>query len=133
MEAAQTLLTISPSAYKSAITVATDGTGQFTAINAALSYAQNSGYPTVTILAGTYTEAISVQATGAVTVVGQSSSFNDYTQNQVIVQNSEAPLTIATQAILGVTWRNINFITSATNAVYLRGTKNQFIGCQMIS
>lgn len=35
-----------------AITVALDGSGQYTAINAAVSAAQNSGIPTVTVLPG---------------------------------------------------------------------------------
>jgi pectin methylesterase-like acyl-CoA thioesterase len=54
------------SAAQSAITVATDGSGQFTAINAAVDAAQNSGIPTVTVLPGTYTEAVTVlgSATG---------------------------------------------------------------------
>lgn len=48
--------TLSPSATissaSSAITVALDGSGQYTAINAAVSAAQNSGVPTVTVLPG---------------------------------------------------------------------------------
>lgn len=49
-------LAASPSAistsFSTAITVAIDGSGQYTAINAAVSAAQNSGVPTVTVLPG---------------------------------------------------------------------------------
>lgn len=40
--------------FNSAITVALDGSGQYTAINAAVSAAQNSGIPTVTVLQGSF-------------------------------------------------------------------------------
>lgn len=47
------LLTTSTStSANAAITVALDGSGQYTAINAAVSAAQNSGIPTVTVLPG---------------------------------------------------------------------------------
>ncbi|PWY74272.1 pectin lyase-like protein [Aspergillus heteromorphus CBS 117.55] len=44
--------------------------GQFTAINDAIYYAQSAGIPTVTVKAGTYTQAVTVSATATVTVVG---------------------------------------------------------------
>jgi hypothetical protein len=45
-------LSATTSSAVSAITVALDGSGQYTAINAAISAAQNSGVPTVTVLPG---------------------------------------------------------------------------------
>ena len=125
------------SAAKSVITVAQDGSGQFTAINAAISYAQNSGYPTVSVLPGTYTEAVTVPATATVTVIGQSTATSDYRQNQVVVQNALVPLTIGSNSIKAASFYNINFITTATagtaSAVSLRGSNIAFIGCQIIS
>ncbi|KAJ5320292.1 hypothetical protein N7508_000575 [Penicillium antarcticum] len=53
---------------KTAIIVASDGTGQFTAIQDGISYAQIHAIPTVTVLAGTYTYSITVSATPTVTV-----------------------------------------------------------------
>ncbi|KKY13618.1 putative pectinesterase family protein [Diplodia seriata] len=121
----------------SVITVAIDGSGQFTAISPALSYAQNSGIPTVSVKAGTYTDSIIVQATAAVTIIGESSSSNDYLQNKVVISNAGTPLSWNTAASQGTTWKNINFITSNTAstaaAVSLSGSKNAFYNCQFVS
>ncbi|KAI1778711.1 pectin lyase fold/virulence factor [Hypoxylon cercidicola] len=123
-----------------AITVAADGSGQYTAIGAAIAAAQSSGIPTVTVRAGTYTEAITIQATAAVTVVGEKSSAykrsTDYSGNLVTVTNGGtalAPLTFSTSASKGVTWKSINFANTNSAAtsgvVFLRGSKNAFYGC----
>ncbi|KAK6391431.1 hypothetical protein LTR65_004595 [Meristemomyces frigidus] len=121
----------------SIITVAQDGSGQFTAINPAISFAQNSGYPTVTIKAGTYSETVSVVATQTVTIIGENSSPSDYTQNKVTISNSSGPVTIASNNVLGISWRNLNFLNAATTgttyAVSLRGTKNAFYDCSFVS
>lgn len=126
----------------SAISVAQDGSGQYTAINAAISAAQSSGIPTVTIAAGTYTETISILATAAVTVVAAAPSPSDYSQNQVVITNTNATvMQIATNNGLGITWKNINFVLSgyspgATTKLYpvsLRGKNNQFLGCQFVT
>ncbi|KAL1613932.1 hypothetical protein SLS54_010142 [Diplodia seriata] len=109
----------------------------FTAISPALSYAQNSGIPTVSVKAGTYTDSIIVQATAAVTIIGESSSSNDYSQNKVVISNAGTPLSWNTAASQGTTWKNINFITSNTAstaaAVSLSGPKNAFYNCQFVS
>ncbi|KAF9631892.1 hypothetical protein BFW01_g2754 [Lasiodiplodia theobromae] len=136
--ASSPLSSIAPSTASAAgsiITVATDGSGQFTAISPALSYAQNSGIPTVSIKAGTYTDSIVVQATAAVTVIGEASSPNDYSQNKVVVSNSGLPLSWNTAASLGTTWKNINFVNPGTAgpAVSLSGPKNAFYNCQFVS
>ncbi|KAL0263758.1 hypothetical protein SLS55_002740 [Diplodia seriata] len=103
----------------------------------ALSYAQNSGIPTVSVKAGTYTDSIIVQATAAVTIIGESSSSNDYSQNKVVISNAGTPLSWNTAASQGTTWKNINFITSNTAstaaAVSLSGPKNAFYNCQFVS
>lgn len=46
-----------------ALTVATDGSDQYTAINAAIAAAQNSAIPSVVVQAGTYNESIVIQGT----------------------------------------------------------------------
>lgn len=46
------VLSAASSVATSAITVALDGSGQYTAINAAVNAAQNSAIPTVTVLPG---------------------------------------------------------------------------------
>lgn len=124
---------------KAAATVAVnqDGTAQFTSINDAIFYAQKNAIVTVTVAAGTYNEAILVNASFAVTIVGATDVPDDYTQNQVIISTDGVPLTINTNSVKGITWRNINFVTTSTSttafAVSMKGTKNAFYGCQIVS
>lgn len=129
-----------------AVTVATDGSGDYTAINPAISYAQANAIPTVTVLAGTYTEAVSIAATATVTVVGatptsttQKRDSNAWDPNEVILTNGGAaslPLNMGV-GTKGMTWRNVNFVNSLTGssngAVYIRGPKNAFYGCSFVS
>ncbi|KAF3384380.1 Pectinesterase [Penicillium rolfsii] len=116
------------------VTVATDGSGQFTAIGAAISYAQSLAIPSVTVLAGTYTEAITISATPTVTVVGQTTAQDDYTQNQVVITNAGTVLTVNNN-VQDVNSRNINFINtaSASGAMILKGNKYAFYDCQIVS
>ena len=116
-------------AKASIITVAQDGSGQYTAINPAISFAQNSGYPTVSIKAGVYTEAVSVVATQTVSIIGANPTPSDYTQNQVTVSN----ITIGSNSVQGISWRNLNILNPTGYAVSLRGTKNAFYDCSFIS
>jgi pectin methylesterase-like acyl-CoA thioesterase len=126
---------------KSAITVAADGSGQFTAINAAVSAAQNSGIPTVTVLAGTYSEAVTVIGTATVTIVGATANAAaDWSHNQVTISYPSALLTIGTSSAKGVTLRHINLINSAVTsastvaiALSLRGANIAFYGCSIVS
>lgn len=71
------------------------------------------------------------------TIIGDTSAPNDYAQNLVTISSASSPLTISTYAAVGITWRNINFICSTVGAtcpaVTLRGTKNAFYNCQLIS
>ncbi|KAH6715352.1 pectinesterase family protein [Leptodontidium sp. MPI-SDFR-AT-0119] len=112
------------------------GSGHFTAINQAVSYAQASAQPTVIVRAGTYREVITVSGTAQVTIVGDSSESSDYSKNQVIVSNTTAPLVIAVGGVLGTTWKNINFVNTNTGtapAVSLRAKQNAFYNCQFVS
>ncbi|KAF1999150.1 carbohydrate esterase family 8 protein [Amniculicola lignicola CBS 123094] len=123
------------------ITVAADGSGQFTSINDAVRAAQNSNIATVTILAGTYSEAVTVAGATTVTLVGATAtSVSDWSQNQVTIANALAALTIGTSSSKGVTLKNINFLNTATtststNAVVisLRGANIAFYGCSIVS
>ncbi|KAK9785234.1 putative Pectin lyase fold/virulence factor [Seiridium cardinale] len=127
----------------SAVTVTPGGTG----IASAIAYAQSNGVPTVTIKAGTYTEAIVISATAAVTIVGETntvkrrddgSSSADYSQNLVTIANAAAaPLTISSTSAKGATFRNINFSNtnsaSVLGAVSLKGSQHAFYSCQFLA
>ncbi|RAL13941.1 putative pectin methylesterase [Aspergillus homomorphus CBS 101889] len=129
-----TATTAVPTTSSTAVVVATDASGQFTAIGDAISYAQSKGIPTVTVKAGTYTQAVTISATATVTVIGESSSLRDYSQNKVTI-SAPSPLTI-TSNVLEITFRNVNFVNTATGsyaAATIRGFKNAFYGCQFIS
>ncbi|KAM0553030.1 hypothetical protein ACHAPJ_007575 [Fusarium lateritium] len=122
------------------LTVAADGSGDYTAINDAIKTAQASGYPTVTVLAGTYTENVVIQATPTVTIIGEVSKKRDYTSNKVVIDNggnANPALSFSVQNPAGITWRNIKFSNSlvgnAVGAVSLRGSKNAFYDCQFVS
>ncbi|KAJ4297434.1 hypothetical protein N0V90_005325 [Kalmusia sp. IMI 367209] len=127
---------IAEQAALSAVTVAPDGTGQFTAVGPAILYAQSQGVPTVTVKAGTYTESVVIQATAAVTIVGESTDADDYSSNLVTISNSAAPVTYSV-ATKGISWKNINFFNtnSASTAgfMYLRGSQNAFYSCQFVA
>lgn len=128
------------SSSQTAITVAQDGSGQFTAIGAAVTAAQISGIPTVTVLAGTYTEAVTV-GQASVTIVGvTATTAADWSQNLVTLTNPAAALSIGSSNAKGITVRNINFINSATTgfgtqavALALRGSNIAFYGCSIVS
>jgi hypothetical protein len=145
------------STANSAITVAADGSGQYTAINAAINAAQNGGIPTVTILpgkmafrsrvnlllksVGTYTEAVTVVGTATVTLVGATATAAaDWSQNQVTIANTAAALTIGSNSIKGATFRHLNFVNTASTGPYsntavlaLRGSNIGFYGCSVVS
>ena len=127
---------------KTAITVAADGSGQFTAINAAVLAAQNSAVPTVTVLPGTYTESVVVTGQATVTIVGATATAAaDWSQNQVTIAYPSTVFSIGSSSAKGVTVRNINFVNSAIvsaaspNAVVLslRGANIAFYGCSIVS
>ncbi|KAF5548314.1 pectinesterase [Fusarium napiforme] len=125
------------------LTVAADGSGDYTAINDAIKAAQTSGYPTVTVLAGTYTENVVIQATPTVTIVGEVSNKRDVSSPpQVVIDNggkanppnANPALSFSTAGAAGITWKNIKFSNTQAGgsggAVFLRGSKNAFYNCQ---
>lgn len=120
-----------------ALTVATDGSAQFTAINAAISAAQVSGIPTVSVKAGTYSEAVTVGGSQTVTVVGPTAS--SFAQNQVVISasGSNGVVNIGSSATKGVTFKNLNLTNTASTgtapAVYIRGSKHAFYNCALVS
>ncbi|KAJ6088200.1 pectinesterase family protein [Penicillium sp. IBT 16267x] len=116
-----------------AVTVATDKSGQFTAIGDAVSYAQHNEIPTVTVLAGTY-PAVTVSATPSVAVIGESKSDDDSSQNQVVVSEEGTALTLSVN-VDGITFQNINFINTGSDdpVVNIKGSKLAFYACQFVS
>ncbi|KUI62864.1 Pectinesterase [Cytospora mali] len=129
--------TTSASTSSSTVVVNPDGSGQFTAINSAILYAQQKAIPTVYVKAGTYNEALTVSGSAAVTVIGETTASNDYSQNKVTISVPGVAMTVNTDAVKNTVWKNINFVTTNTAspayAVSLRGTKNAFYNCQIIS
>ncbi|KAL5627266.1 hypothetical protein BROUX41_003419 [Berkeleyomyces rouxiae] len=126
----------STSSTGAAVTVAQDGSAQFTAINQAIAYAQASGIPTVSVLAGTYTEAVTISSTASVTIAGPTAA--SYVDNKVTINQPGRVITYSAAA--RVAWRNINIAStdataasSASGSVYLRGGKNAFYGCSLVS
>ncbi|KAH6685445.1 pectin lyase fold/virulence factor [Plectosphaerella plurivora] len=130
--------TVLPANTPSAVTVASDGSGQYTNINSAIAFAQANAVPTVTVKAGTYTETISIVATATVTIVGETATTgNSYSDNLVTITNgggTAAPVTFGTSTSKGVTWKNLNFVNSnaasAAGIIFLRGSRNAFYSCQ---
>ncbi|KAJ5972579.1 Pectinesterase catalytic [Penicillium vulpinum] len=116
------------------VTVATDNSGQFTEIGDAITYAQSHGIPTVTVLAGTYTQAVTVSATPTVTVIGQSDTADDYTQNKVTITNAGTVLTVNNN-VQQVSFKNVNFLNTASGSgvMVLKGNKYAFYDCQIVS
>ncbi|ROV90080.1 hypothetical protein VMCG_09795 [Cytospora schulzeri] len=129
--------TTSASTSSSTVVVNPDGSAQFTAINSAILYAQQKAIPTVYVKAGTYNEALTVSGSAAVTVIGETTASNDYSQNKVTVSVPGVAMTVNTDAVKNTVWKNINFVTTSTAspayAVSLRGTKNAFYNCQIVS
>ncbi|KAH7173412.1 pectin lyase fold/virulence factor [Fusarium flagelliforme] len=122
------------------LTVAADGSGDYTAINDAIKAAQTSGYPTVTVLAGTYTENVVIKATAAVTIAGETSKKRDGASGVVIeaaTGDTNPALSFNTDSAAGISWKNIKFSNSLTGnsagAVFLRGSKNAFYNCEFVS
>ncbi|KAF2024246.1 pectin lyase-like protein [Setomelanomma holmii] len=109
---------------RSAITVAADGSGQFTAINAAVNAAQISGIPTVMVLSGTYSEAVTVPGTATVTIIGATgSAAADWSQNQ-----QKASLYVTSTSSTATTSEG-----TAAVVVSLRGNNIAFYGCSIVS
>ena len=99
-----------------AVTVALDGSAQFTAINLAVAAAQNSAIPSVVVQAGVYSESIIIQGTQTVTISGPTAS--SYAQNQVVIA-APAPsgvVSFNTQKSSGIVLRNVNLTNTISTA-----------------
>lgn len=112
------LSTSAPSATSkpTAVTVALDGSAQFTAVNAAIAAAQNSAIPSVVVQAGVYSESIIIQGTQTVTILGPTAS--SYAQNQVVIA-APAPsgvVSFNTQKSNGIVLRNVNLTNTISSA-----------------
>ncbi|KAF1844091.1 carbohydrate esterase family 8 protein [Cucurbitaria berberidis CBS 394.84] len=100
-----------------------------------------NGIPTVTVLPGTYSEAVTILGSNTITIVGATATAAaDWSQNQVTVLSPSIPFTIGTSSAKGVTLRNINFFNSATTSastaavvLSLRGDNIAFYGCSIVS
>ena len=121
-----------------AVTVATDGSAQYTAINAAIAAAQNSALPSVVVKAGTYSESLVIQGTQTVTVVGPSAS--SYAGNQVVIAAAPTSGVVSfnTQGSKGVTFKNVNITNTAAAgskapAVAMSGVNMAFYNCALVS
>ncbi|KAI5251701.1 pectin lyase-like protein [Aureobasidium subglaciale] len=131
-----TAVSSSISSGLTALTVATDGSAQFTAINAAINAAQNSGIPTVVVKAGTYSESIAISGTQTVTIIGPTASSVAQNQVVIIASGANGVVSIATSATKGVTFKNLNLTNTGTGtapAVSIRGSKHGFYNCALIS
>lgn len=105
----------SASGTLSVVTVAPTS-AQFSDINAAVSYAQNSGIPSVSVLSGTYS-AVTVMGTQILTIAGPSASA--VADNQVVITSSgtTGSLSFGTSNGRGLTLRNLNLTNTATSGV----------------
>lgn len=109
---------------------------QFTDINAAVSYAQNSGIPSVYVLAGTYS-AVTVAGTQTLTISGPSASA--VSGNQVVITSNSAggSLSFGTSGGRGLTLRNLNLTNTATTgvgpAISARGINLGIYTCALVS
>ncbi|KAL1891654.1 hypothetical protein Cpir12675_004874 [Ceratocystis pirilliformis] len=130
-----TVYSTSSTSSGTAVTVAQDGSAQFTAINQAIAYAQASGIPTVSVLAGTYTEAVTISSTASITIAGPTAA--SYADNKVTI--SQPGRVVTYNAAARVAWRNVKIASTdataastAGGAIYLRGGKNAFYGCSLV-
>ncbi|KAK0891512.1 hypothetical protein LTS16_025560 [Friedmanniomyces endolithicus] len=135
---ASTTSSIAASTSSAAVTAVTVGPSPalFTGIDAAVSFAQNSGVPSVVVAAGTY-PALSVVGTQTVTISGPTATA--VSGNQVVISSSgtAGSLVIGSNSAKGVTFRNLNFtntaITGTAPAVSMRGLNMGFYGCALVS
>lgn len=70
---------------------------------------------------------VTASATPAVTVLGQTDSENDYSQNQVVVSNDGTALEISAD-VVGMSFKNLDFVNTGPlgEAVAIRGTQIGF-------
>ena len=110
---------------------------QFSDVNAAVAYAQNSGIPSVSILAGTYS-AVTIMGTQTITLAGPTASA--VSDNQVVITSNGATgsLSFGTSNGRGLTLRNLNLTNSAVSsgvgpAISAKGVNVGIYTCALIS
>jgi pectin methylesterase-like acyl-CoA thioesterase len=110
---------------------------QFSDVNAAVAYAQNSGIPSVSVLAGTYS-AVTILGTQTLTIIGPTVSA--VADNQVVITSNGATgsLSFGTSNGLGLTLRNLNLTNSAASsgvgpAISAKGVNVGIYTCALIS
>lgn len=119
----------------SVVTVAPTS-AQFSDINAAVSYAQNSGIPSVSILAGTY-NAVTITGTQTITLAGPTASA--VSDNQVVISSNGATgsLSFGTSNGRGLTLRNLNMTNFASSgvgpAISAKGVNVGIYTCALVS
>jgi pectin methylesterase-like acyl-CoA thioesterase len=89
---------------------------QFTNINAAVSFAQKSGIPSISVLAGTYS-AVTVAGTQTLTISGPSASAVSGNQVVIIASDEIGSVSFNTSGGHGLTLRNLNLTNTATTGV----------------
>lgn len=107
---------ISITGKPTALTVATDGSGHYTAINAAIAGHRTAPFPRPSFKGGTYSEFIVIQGTQTVTIAGPSAS--SYADNQVVIAAAATggAVSFNTQKSQGVVIRNINITNTVATA-----------------
>jgi hypothetical protein len=109
---------------------------QFSDINAAVAYAQNSGIPSISVLAGTYS-AVIIPGTQTLTIAGPTASA--VSDNQVIITSNgvAGSLSFGTANGRGLTLRNLNLTNTASSgvgpAIYAKGMNVGIYTCALIS
>lgn len=120
LSSTSTSVTAIATSNPTAVTVATDGSAEFTAINAAISAAQNRGIASVSVKAGTYSESIVIQGTQTVTIAGPTAS--NYADNKVVISASatNGVVSFNTQKSSGAVFRNLNIVNTLTTSASVK-------------
>lgn len=119
----------------SVVTVAPTS-AQFSDINAAVVYAQNSGIPSISVLAGTYS-AVSIVGTQTLTISGPSATA--VSDNKVVITSNgvDGSVNFGTSTGRGLTLRNLNMTNTATSgvgpAISAKGVNVGIYTCALIS
>jgi pectin methylesterase-like acyl-CoA thioesterase len=119
----------------SVVTVAPTS-AQFSDINAAVTYAQNSGIPSISVLAGTYS-AVIIPGTQTLTIAGPTAS--SVSDNKVVLTSNgvAGSLSFGTANGRGLTLKNLNLTNTASSgvgpAIYAKGMNVGIYTCALIS
>lgn len=129
----------STTALSTALTAVTVGltSAQFTDINSAVAYAQNSGIPTVSVQPGTYS-AFTAMGSQTVTIAGPTATSVSDDQVVVYSSNTAGTVSFGTGNSKGVSLRNLNITNGASSsglgpAVYAKGINLGIYTCALNS